>query len=81
MVAPNTLRLNSDETIAVAIDGNIGAVVSVFVQDHPGKVKNISQTLVAVQPGIICILLFRRKNIFFAIISGEFSNLLYFTAH
>nr|BAK64109.1 complement component 3-1 [Hasarius adansoni] len=51
VVAPNTLRLNSDETIAVAIDGNIGAVVSVFVQDHPGKVKNISQTLVAVQPG------------------------------
>uniref|UniRef100_T1E175 Putative complement component n=1 Tax=Cupiennius salei TaxID=6928 RepID=T1E175_CUPSA len=52
IAAPSTLRLNSDETVAIAVDGNNGAFVNVYIQDHPGKKKNISQIDVAVRPGI-----------------------------
>ncbi|KAF8771863.1 A.superbus venom factor 1 like protein [Argiope bruennichi] len=55
VVAPNTLRLDSDETIAIAIEGKPVAKVHVLIQDHPGKIKNISETVLDVhaeQPNI-----------------------------
>ncbi|GBM70655.1 hypothetical protein AVEN_206873-1 [Araneus ventricosus] len=55
VVAPNTLRLDSDETIAIALEGKPVAKVNVLIQDHPGKIKNISETVLDVhsdQPNI-----------------------------
>ncbi|KAG8181180.1 hypothetical protein JTE90_010952 [Oedothorax gibbosus] len=51
VIAPNTLRLNSEETIGIASEDN--TVVSAYIQDYPGKIKNITQTtfqLTAGQP-------------------------------
>ncbi|GFT49548.1 a.superbus venom factor 1 [Nephila pilipes] len=45
VVAPNTLRLDSDETIAIALEGKPVALVTVFIQDFPGKIKNLTQTV------------------------------------
>ncbi|GIX85118.1 complement C3 [Caerostris darwini] len=52
VVAPNTFRLDSDETIAIAVEGKPSAM---GIQDHPGKIKNVSETRVEVhaeQPSI-----------------------------
>lgn len=51
VAAPSTLRLNADETIALAIDGGNGGIANIHIQDYPGKVRNITQAQVAVQPG------------------------------
>ncbi|XP_054715979.1 ophiophagus venom factor-like [Uloborus diversus] len=42
--APNALRVDSSETIAVALEDGPSSMVKIFVQDHPGKRKNISET-------------------------------------
>lgn len=51
MVAPNTLRLNSDETIGIAAEEN--TVVSAYIQDYPGKIKNITQSTFQLTAGMI----------------------------
>ncbi|XP_071043014.1 A.superbus venom factor 1 [Parasteatoda tepidariorum] len=51
LTAPSTLRLDSDETIAIAVEGKDGALVNVYIQDFPGKIKNITQTVLEVWPG------------------------------
>ncbi|GFR18311.1 complement C3, partial [Trichonephila clavata] len=43
VVAPNTLRLDSDETIAIALEGKPVALVHAYIQDYPGKIKNLTQ--------------------------------------
>ncbi|GFW56940.1 a.superbus venom factor 1 [Trichonephila clavipes] len=43
VVAPNTLRLDSDETIAIALEGKPVALVNAYIQDYPGKIKNLTQ--------------------------------------
>ncbi|GFR30612.1 complement C3 [Trichonephila clavata] len=43
VVAPNTLRLDSDETIAIALEGKPVALVTTYIQDHPGKIKNLTK--------------------------------------
>ncbi|GIY66063.1 complement C3 [Caerostris extrusa] len=55
VIAPNTFRLDSDETIAIAVEGKPSAMVNVVIQDHPGKIKKISETRLEVhaeQPSI-----------------------------
>lgn len=65
-MAPNTLRLNSDETIAVAVDGPNSAELRVLIQDLPGKQRDISQMLLTVQPGeYIFIITLNILNFFF----------------
>lgn len=52
VIAPKTLRLNTDETIGIAVDGNGGGPVLIYVQDYPGKVKNITKLLLNVYRGV-----------------------------
>ncbi|XP_035221390.1 complement C3-like, partial [Stegodyphus dumicola] len=51
IIAPNSLRVDSDEVIGIAIDGDRGALVNIYIQDHPGKIKNITQKQIDVRPG------------------------------
>nr|BAK64110.1 complement component 3-2 [Hasarius adansoni] len=51
VAVPNSLRLNSDEFIGVAADGNQGGTVNIYVQDYPGKIKNITITTDQIDPG------------------------------
>ncbi|XP_055951845.1 complement C5-like [Argiope bruennichi] len=48
VVAPKTLRLDTDEKIGVALEGRSKARVSVLIQDYPGKAKNITETVLDV---------------------------------
>ena len=45
------MRLNSEETIGVALDGSLGGPANIYIQDHPGKIKNITETVVELVPG------------------------------
>ncbi|GIY42956.1 complement C3, partial [Caerostris extrusa] len=56
VVAPNTFRFDSDETIAIAVEGKPSAMVNIVIQDHPGKIKKILETRIEVyaeQPYIL----------------------------
>ncbi|KAF8771862.1 Complement C5 like protein [Argiope bruennichi] len=48
VVAPKTLRLDTDEKIGIVLEGRSKARVSVLIQDYPGKAKNISETVLHV---------------------------------
>ncbi|GFW56828.1 hypothetical protein TNCV_160581 [Trichonephila clavipes] len=45
VVAPNTLRLDSDETIGIALEGKPVALVTAYIQDYPGKIKNLTRRI------------------------------------
>ncbi|KAF8771903.1 A.superbus venom factor 1 like protein [Argiope bruennichi] len=48
VVTPKTLRLDTDERIAIALEGRREATVSMLIQDHPGRARNISYTVLNV---------------------------------
>ncbi|KFM82442.1 Complement C5, partial [Stegodyphus mimosarum] len=52
IAAPNSLRVGSDQVIGIAIDGKKKALVNFYIQDHPGRMKNITQKEIDVNPGV-----------------------------